>query len=145
MTIEEAIKSLEKRKNKVHPCDVEPFEMALVALRAQQEAGDSASYQQVKKTQYGEGFDGVNEKHGASEQVNCSGWISVKDRLPDKEGSYIVCTKNGSVCTSHFYKDLYDLYIQLQNKKPKSMWSGTVSPHITHWMPLPEPPKEESE
>ena len=58
-------------------------------------------------------------------------WISVKERLPEMEGKYIVCTAKGSVycakfSTRHgpcFHTDLYT--------------------HITHWMPLPEPPEEE--
>ena len=58
-------------------------------------------------------------------------WISVEERLPEKEGKYIVCTAKGSVyCTKFstrhgpcFHTDMYT--------------------HITHWMPLPEPPKEE--
>lgn len=32
-------------------------------------------------------------------------WISVEERLPEASGSYIICTKNGSVCTAHFYAD----------------------------------------
>lgn len=69
------------------------------------------------------------------------GWISVKDRLPEEYGNYIAvvdgkateCTYSGplikgiitgwSTCESDGMKWLRD-------------------EQVTHWMPLPEPPKE---
>lgn len=57
-----------------------------------------------------------------------SGWISVKDMLPEKRGLMLVNVNGGGVrCdrfmpTGKFYR--YDGY-------------------VTHWMPLPEPPKEQ--
>lgn len=77
-----------------------------------------------------------------------SEWISVKDGLPDADGIYLVCDRrlNGvpwvhtagfkktssSWCESHgmYYDDRYGRYRE-QDK-------------FTHWMPLPEPPKEET-
>ncbi len=55
-------------------------------------------------------------------------WISVKDRLPEKNGNYLVCTKAMSVFTTHYWTD-------------ETRWSHYTN-HITHWMPLPDPPKE---
>lgn len=56
------------------------------------------------------------------------GWISCEDRLPKKVGEYIVCNR-GKAMTA-VYCD------------------GWVSPyrnhHITHWMPMPEGPKEDA-
>ena len=59
------------------------------------------------------------------------GWISVKDRLPESSGSYIVCSgKSRTVFTAHFWAR-------------DNRWSGrSLNLTITHWMPLPEPPKE---
>lgn len=53
-----------------------------------------------------------------------SGWISVNDRLPEKHVGVLVY--NGSIhedfiCSSGYFYDTLD---------------------VTHWMPLPEPPKE---
>ena len=31
-------------------------------------------------------------------------WVSVKERLPDESGSYLVSGKSGTPHTSHFYK-----------------------------------------
>ena len=79
--------------------------------------------------------------------IKMSEWISVKDRLPDADGIYLVCDRrlNGvpwvhtagfkktssSWCESHgmYYDDRYGRYRE-QDK-------------FTHWLPLPEPPKEE--
>ena len=59
-----------------------------------------------------------------------SEWISVKDRLPEKDGSYIVHSgASGKVYTAHFWE---------RNRR----WSGRgINSNVTYWMPLPEPPK----
>jgi len=58
-------------------------------------------------------------------------WISVKDRLP-KYGVGVLVTSGGPGCTIAGYFE----------------GSGFYNGHledvvVTHWMPLPEPPKEE--
>lgn len=88
-----------------------------------------------------------------NEPVN--GWISVKDRLPDKDGDYLCYLECGEVCQSAF-----DSTIASDGEEfPFGEWisvydSGTlgfVDSHweehdaITHWRSLPEPPKEEVE
>lgn len=62
-------------------------------------------------------------------------WIAVTERLPEKEGSYLVCSKTGKVYTSHYYteKKWSEWYTR------KAEWSH---PNVTHWMPLPNPPTE---
>ncbi|MCM1439666.1 MAG: DUF551 domain-containing protein [Roseburia sp.] len=57
-----------------------------------------------------------------------TGWIAMADRLPPKEGSYLVCTARGAVCTAHYWD-------------PHQKFSGRGL-RVTHWMPLPEPVKE---
>lgn len=47
-------------------------------------------------------------------------WIPVEERLPETAGSYIVCTKSGSVAKVNFYPEL-----------------GRIQRIFTHWMPLP--------
>lgn len=57
-------------------------------------------------------------------------WVSVSDRFPSAEGSYIVCTERGAVCTAHFHKD-------------HGRFSGR-NLKVTHWMHLPSKPMKES-
>lgn len=57
-------------------------------------------------------------------------WISVKDRLPDRFEPVIVCREAGKVEQGHRdVKDWWKVY-------------GARTKRVTHWMPLPEPPKE---
>ena len=55
-------------------------------------------------------------------------WIPVTDRLPDwRDGKVLVFTKYGfSIC----------------ERTVNGRWKGQHANWITHWMPLPEPPKE---
>ena len=64
-------------------------------------------------------------------------WISVNERLPETYGEYIVFVKNltGQIfleksifVANYFYKQW--------------LFEGWVDNKVTHWMPLPEPPKE---
>ena len=66
-----------------------------------------------------------------------SGWVSVKDRLPDKEGQYICWFgKNTLIKGAAIATYLEEL------KAFGSFESLKTYPNVTHWMPLPEPPKE---
>lgn len=61
-------------------------------------------------------------------------WISVKDRLPECFEPVLVCReKNGAPHVEQGFKDVGD------------WWKvyGTRTKYVTHWMPLPEPPKED--
>lgn len=58
------------------------------------------------------------------------GWISVKDQMPDKLDQYLV-VNDGKIGVAIYHDGLWIMPTRFQN--------------ITHWMPLPEPPKEVSE
>ena len=58
-------------------------------------------------------------------------WISVDDRLPEKEGVYLVHTTYNIIETEVFYISKHD---------DISYW-WDLDGMVTHWMPLPEPPK----
>lgn len=66
-------------------------------------------------------------------------WIPVTERLPEKSGSYLVCSDREAVYETRFYpkKHFQNGYIREAGftKRGKTI--------ITHWMPLPEPPKGE--
>ena len=61
-------------------------------------------------------------------------WISVKDRLPERNGIYLA------------YDGEYIGTVEYEKCRPDSEWTddyeGYLDLIVTHWMPLPEPPKE---
>lgn len=82
--------------------------------------------------------------------VNPHEWISVEDRLPDKEtpikwrertgynSARVLCVcrqKSGKVMVKEGYCEMWDSDYGPYWKIPGSIDS------VTHWMPLPEPPK----
>jgi hypothetical protein len=62
-------------------------------------------------------------------------WISVEDRLPDKE-IYVLCHYQNEVIKP-IDVGFYSLLVKMWNVG--YLKSGIV----THWMPLPEPPKQD--
>lgn len=66
-------------------------------------------------------------------------WISVSERLPEKEGYYITFT----LCSNNGVIPLKFVFTTVRGQKVKRWeWNGRISPWVvTHWMPLPEPPK----
>lgn len=71
--------------------------------------------------------------HEVAEEYN-GGWISVKDRLPDKAGSYLVIGKSGGATVTRWYMPS-EFY-------PEGHFGGNSADYIRYWMPRPEPPKE---
>lgn len=65
------------------------------------------------------------------------GWISVKDRLPDRSGNYLVYTsiEGRSIIKTSYWMASTQTWLGVE--------ACSVLIRITHWMPLPEPPKEE--
>lgn len=82
----------------------------------------------------------VTARELIDEQPTVGGWVSVKDRLPERPPAvygvlvrrewYLVALESGAVLTISYEFD-------------DERWQTVGSP-VTHWMPLPEPPKEES-
>ena len=58
-------------------------------------------------------------------------WIPVTERLPENDKTVLVWNRRNS----REYFDVYD----------HGSWIILESEDITHWMPLPEPPKEEKD
>lgn len=92
--------------------------------------------------------------HGVTVQE----WISVKDRLPEYPGHYLVCTSINywhggcmDINENHKYHpngtpvgydgstmSVLDCYYDVTGH-----WNRVCDSHVTHWMPIPEPPKGE--
>lgn len=75
------------------------------------------------------------------ERVRSEGWISVKERLPDKNIAVIVHISNG---------DIDVRVLGICDDDPNGLWycyKGVGEPlhfnDVTHWRPLPEPPRGE--
>ena len=62
-------------------------------------------------------------------------WIPVTERLPEKKGAFLVCTKH----------DFYGTQNVAKARFCDGEWHGTggIWSNVTHWMSLPEPPKGE--
>ena len=74
-------------------------------------------------------------QHLIANGVTVQEWISVKERLPEESGMYIVTANDGHAQRVSF----------VQWQKKNRMWNlnGARSYwRVTHWMPMPEPPKE---
>lgn len=84
------------------------------------------------------------------EEVQQMRWIPVEERLPEEEGVYIVCV-DGEV--------KWDAYCMFEGVERWLCYDGRLNalyidpysskltreppyPRVTHWMPLPSPPKE---
>ena len=63
------------------------------------------------------------------------GWISVKDRMPEESGRYIVYAVDGGAL-HHTTVAQFQKSFHLSGRM--AYWK------VTHWMPIPEPPKEET-
>lgn len=78
-------------------------------------------------------------------------WISVKDKLPDKDGKYLVCTKSflGRFTRIISYTLNYDSPFEEEHMQGRAIWynySGEAGDYevdnVTHWMPLPDLPSD---
>ena len=67
--------------------------------------------------------------HGVTVQE----WISVKDRLPDKRGEYL--------CYYKFEPDSPDVVCE-NTYQGSGLWLSEMD-KVTHWQPMPQPPKGE--
>lgn len=69
-----------------------------------------------------------------------SEWISVKDRLPDSDSEYL-CHVSDSGDYGYYEPSKY---IDVKHfMKSARVFVSKANQTVTHWMPLPEPPKGE--
>ena len=75
--------------------------------------------------------------HLITNGVTVQEWISVKDRLPDA-GGYVVCIAK---------RNPFSIFMPMVARIEKNGWVNPMTEQyiseVTHWMPLPELPKEE--
>ena len=66
-------------------------------------------------------------------------WIPVTERLPEKMGQCVCRYVFGENGEDPFFQILW-YFTNLE--KPHFQHEGIMGLRVTHWMPLPEPPKE---
>lgn len=73
-----------------------------------------------------------------------SGWIGVKDRLPDCNGQYLVAYHPVCWDIVHYNEVDVDIDSYRALKAPgRKSWAHNKSRLVTHWQPLPDPPRME--
>lgn len=60
-------------------------------------------------------------------------WVSVKERLPNEHGQRVIVAYKFGVGENFYFGD---------GRFVKGLLSQVEIPGVTHWMPLPEPPKD---
>ena len=104
------------------------------------------------KCRYSESADCSNERladYLISHGVTVQEWISVNDKLPDETGQYLAVKKR--IAPDDFGGDRTDIviirfFVDDGFRMPVHIpdWiNKKINEEVTHWMPLPEPPKGE--
>lgn len=117
-------------------CDSEPF-ICVVCSATNGGCGATGGYAPSAE----EAAKKWNRRADHSGEANGMMWISVKDRLPEDQGDVLVVA---------FWHERWQTIIGWFANNEKK-WR-ILTPHgerepggVTHWMPLPQPPKEETE
>lgn len=66
-----------------------------------------------------------------------SEWISVEERLPETAGEYLVVYH-----PCHWDAVSEKVCVGIDTFRGKTAWAKKKYQRVTHWMPLPESPKE---
>lgn len=65
-------------------------------------------------------------------------WIPVEERLPDENNRWVLCLcVSGAMEVLKFDYTMWNWYAQYPGR-------CYMENYVTHWMPLPEPPKEDA-
>jgi hypothetical protein len=74
-----------------------------------------------------------------------SEWISVKDRLPEEKENWITRDWQKVICCCDFGGEPRRVDVRTYSYGKGHFWHGPqiMDGVVTHWMPLPEPPKEQ--
>ena len=76
-------------------------------------------------------------------EVQMPRWISAKERLPEDEDKCVLAVASGHMKNCVFVDALMIAHYYPDEGWVIEGWEEWENPTVTHWMPLPEPPKEE--
>ena len=90
--------------------------------------------------------------HLIANGVTIQKWIPVSERLPEEPGKFLIVVKSKYPFDRDYsYETDVAMYRWDGKGRLDGCWDaladwgdGEEYIHVTHWMPLPEPPKEES-
>ena len=93
----------------------------------------------LREVQYLGGLEEKIADHLIANGVTVNGWISVKDRLPDRDGWYITQTNATGRSNGTLPQEF-----EIRNGVGRWRYRDRISPwNTTHWQPMPQPPKGE--
>ena len=78
----------------------------------------------------------------AIEELSKPGWIPVTERLPEKMQYVLVRYQNNDMAVASWFGG--DEHIRFWRAMTDEGWCADCDTEPTHWMPLPQPPKEET-
>lgn len=76
----------------------------------------------------------IIQNHNFLESLIKPSWIPITEHLPGNE-SILIYSKAGGVAEGKYNPDI--------GEWTQYRWSAKMKKEVTHWMPLPKPPKEE--
>ena len=110
------------------------------ALKKEWSLGDKCEEcpQNAWKCQFEQNLTQMDICQMIDEAPTVSGWVSVKDRMPEPEENVIIWAKTGCMKYAQYHEDgsVNPWYVYEDNARA---WTNVIS----HWMPLPEPPEED--
>lgn len=67
-------------------------------------------------------------------------WIKCSERMPNEDTQMVLAFSQGEIVAA--YWNYVMCPIDYKKYRAFTYLSGSLLEHVTHWMPLPEPPRE---
>ena len=105
----------------------------LLKYAAQTEATNHPTWNELMQ-KAADAIEDLDNKLNLYRQGKISRWIPVTERLPEQDGTFITAYSKGGVSQNW--------YMVFHHGGGKWYQNSEDTGEVTHWMPLPEPPKE---
>ena len=106
--------------------------------------GEETSYDSDLMKQAADAIEELSKKRDAAcwgckcEKIEPSVWIPVTERLPEQKKAHYLCLLDDDSMAVVYWSKIPDWA-----SKGEWTWHNPNWKEVTHWMPLPTPPKEE--